>query len=377
MKKFFPLFMLVLLVAASACQQKNTYTINGTIANADSGMVYLIKPSAHTLDVIDSTIVKAGKFEFKAKTAAETELVALRYNAGQFFGQFFLEPASYNVTAYADSLDMQVTQITGSAVNDVFNAYLAEMYKMINTMKKYSADFRAASVIKNKDKQEEIKVNAEATQENFFVLTKNFVKEHSDSPVASFVVMSQLAQRLKYDELKATVEQLKGAAVENNPYYKQLTTMLEEVKAKEKAQDAVSEGKEAPDFTLNTPDGKEVSLKDFRGKYVLVDFWASWCGPCRGENPNVVKAYNKYKGKNFDILGVSLDKDKAKWEEAIKKDGLTWTQVSDLNAWESSVVKLYGVGAIPASFLIDPDGKIIAKDLRGEELDKKLDSLLK
>lgn len=133
----------------------------------------------------------------------------------------------------------------------------------------------------------------------------------------------------------------------------------------------------APDFELPTPEGKLVKLSDFRGKYVLVDFWASWCPPCREENPNVVKAYQQFKDKNFTVLGVSLDDSKNRWIQAIKTDNLTWTNVSDLKRWDGDVVALYKVDGIPTSFLIDPQGKIIAKNLRGKDLEEFLDQTLK
>ena len=134
---------------------------------------------------------------------------------------------------------------------------------------------------------------------------------------------------------------------------------------------------EAPDFTLPDPNGKMISLKSFRGKYVLVDFWASWCGPCRQENPTVVAAFNRFKDKNFTVLGVSLDDNKAKWLKAIQDDKLAWTHVSDLKQWESIVVSLYQFQGIPYNVLIDPDGKIIASELRGDDLEKMLASVLK
>jgi peroxiredoxin len=136
-------------------------------------------------------------------------------------------------------------------------------------------------------------------------------------------------------------------------------------------------GSMATEFTQNDQNGKPVKLSSFKGKYVLIDFWASWCRPCRQENPNVVAAYNKYKSKNFTVLGVSLDQDKNSWIQAIAADKLTWTHVSDLKYWSNEVAQLYRIQSIPANLLLDPTGKIIGKDLRGEELLQKLASILK
>ncbi|MEL7119736.1 MAG: TlpA disulfide reductase family protein, partial [Bacteroidota bacterium] len=128
----------------------------------------------------------------------------------------------------------------------------------------------------------------------------------------------------------------------------------------------------APDFSQNTPKGEAMKLSDLRGKVVLVDFWASWCGPCRRENPNVVRLYNQYKEQGFDILGVSLDRDKSRWLGAIEKDGLTWNHVSDLKGWQNAVAKMYNVSSIPQTLLIDQEGRILAKNLRGPALEQKL-----
>jgi peroxiredoxin len=136
-------------------------------------------------------------------------------------------------------------------------------------------------------------------------------------------------------------------------------------------------GADAPDIVLPDVNGKTVKLSDFKGKVVLVDFWASWCGPCRMENPNVVRMYNAYKDKGFEILGVSLDKDRNAWLEAIQKDGLRWTQVSDLKYWQSDAAKLYNVTGIPYTVLVGKDGKIIEKNLRGPALDAKLKEIFK
>ena len=141
------------------------------------------------------------------------------------------------------------------------------------------------------------------------------------------------------------------------------------------ADKVVALGAVAPDFTQNDVDGKPVSLSDYKGKYVLVEFWASWCSPCRAESPNLLKQYSAYKDKGFEILGVSVDSDKAKWVEAIKKDGLTWTQVSDLKGWESDARKVYGISGVPANFLVSPEGKIVGAHLTGEKLNKKLSEI--
>jgi peroxiredoxin len=136
-------------------------------------------------------------------------------------------------------------------------------------------------------------------------------------------------------------------------------------------------GKPALVFAQNNTEGQPVSLASLRGKYVLIDFWASWCGPCRAENPNVVKAYNRFKDKNFEIIGVSLDDKKDPWLQAIQKDGLPWIHVSDLKGWKNDVAVQYGVAAVPQNFLVDPNGIIVAKNLRGEELEKKLGEIIK
>ena len=136
-------------------------------------------------------------------------------------------------------------------------------------------------------------------------------------------------------------------------------------------------GYPATNFSQTDPNGKLISLSDFKGKYVLVDFWASWCGPCRGENPNVVKAYNKYKDKGFTVFGVSFDQNKEKWLQAVTADNLTWTHVSDLKGWGNEAGKIFGISSIPQNLLLDKEGKIVAKNLRGADLEAKLEELIK
>jgi len=216
----------------------------------------------------------------------------------------------------------------------------------------------------------EIRGRAAKIKEQEKVIQVQFIKENPNSPYS----------------LRAVTE-IAGPIVDANEIAPLFALLSPEIQQSEiglkfgkiiAAAKLTSVGAMAPDFTQNDVNGKPVSLKDFRGKYVLVDFWASWCGPCRAENPNVVKAYHKYQDKNFAILGVSLDRPGSKdaWLEAIKADGLLWTQVSDLKFWNNAVVKLYGIQSVPQNFLIDPSGKIVGRNLRGEALNAALEKVL-
>jgi thiol-disulfide isomerase/thioredoxin len=203
--------------------------------------------------------------------------------------------------------------------------------------------------------------------------------ENSSFPAYSLFLLGMSARSL----VKADFEKIMNETVQKFPTHAALAKLKTtyDKQQRERAEIAAGAssswiGKQAPAFTMNDMNDKPVSLSDFKGKYVLVDFWASWCGPCRMENPNVVKAYQKYKDKNFTILGVSLDKNKDKWVEAILADGLNWMHVSDLQFWNSQAVKVFHFDGIPYNVLIDPNGKIIAESLRGDALQAKLKELL-
>ena len=202
------------------------------------------------------------------------------------------------------------------------------------------------------------------------VILKGFVTAHPASYISLMVINLLGRQGAAPTEVESLYNSL-------DPSLKELE-IAKMIKKSIDGQKVTDVGSMAPDFSQPDVNGNQVKLSSFRGKYVLVDFWASWCGPCRAENPNVVKAYNKYKGKNFTVLGVSLDKPgaTADWQGAIKSDGLTWTQVSDLKFWKNEAAVLYLVQSIPANFLIDPNGKIVAKNLRGTDLEDKLAELL-
>ena len=204
--------------------------------------------------------------------------------------------------------------------------------------------------------------------DNLVAFAKDLAVKNPGSPVSAFLAANFMMDPAKSEDLKTTFEAF-TPAVKSSFFGKQLGEYLE-------AAAKTEIGAMAPDFSQPDVQGNPVQLSSLRGKVVLVDFWASWCGPCRVENPNIVAAYNKYKDKGFDILGVSLDDSSEDWIKAIGQDKLTWNHVGDMQGWQNAAAQLYGIRAIPASYLLDKEGKIIARDLRGEALDKKLSELL-
>ena len=198
-------------------------------------------------------------------------------------------------------------------------------------------------------------------------LQRQMVDLYSDQVFAPFIIFWEMKANLSLDELKAMRAKV-DPKLNDHPYTKQLDEFIRMAD--------FGVGSTMPDFTLQTPEGGEIEMKDFRGKYVLVDFWASWCGPCLREMPNVVKLYKECKGKNFEIFGVSLDNNKDAWVKAIEKNGMKWPQGSDLRGWSSEPAKLCNVSGIPFTVLLDPEGKVIAVNLRGEQLISKVKEVL-
>ena len=266
----------------------------------------------------------------------------------------------------ADAKDLNGTvKVEGSPESSLFQ----ELNKLVNDNRKKQTEleqrFNQAMQNGNEAEAEKIRQEYMAMQKE----TKNFLAQHPASIVSAFGTASLIDPTNDF-AFADSMANLYTKNIPNSKYTKNLNERLKPLRS-------TAIGQMAPDISLPTPKGEAQSLTSLRGKYVLIDFWASWCGPCRQENPNVVRMYNKYKGKGFEIFGVSLDQSKDKWLAAIEKDKLTWPHVSDLKGWESSAAQLYNVTAIPQTVLIDPEGKIIAKNLRGAELENKLASLLK
>ncbi|MCX6282278.1 MAG: TlpA disulfide reductase family protein [Bacteroidetes bacterium] len=362
MKKI-ALFLFVGAILASCAGHKDSYTISGKIIGIDSGTVYLQKFEVSDWVKIDSAKLEKGTFTFKGKIGLP-EMWFIT-DKSKLFLPVFIENARINIEVYLDSVDK--ANITGSATHDLFKKYQKQSDSLNKLMeacyKEYKTAKEANDTLKMKKADSVSDILDKAVKANVLA----FAKANPSSVVGPYLIMRS-AYQFDLPDLEES-----AAAFDTSL---NASTYVQTIKKRIDVLKAVQIGQVAPDFTMNDTTGKPFTLSSLKGKLLLVDFWASWCGPCRGENPNVVSAYKAYNKKGFDVLGVSFDKDHAKWVKAIKDDGLTWNHVSDLQGWGNAAGKIYGVMSIPANVLLDKDMKIIGRNLRGEDLTKKLTELL-
>lgn len=367
------LFTALFAGLVSCDSEQHQFTVIGEITGLPEGDIFLEEVAMDGLIVVDSAKSAAnGKFELSG-TAPEPAMYRLRFPQNRFV-LLSIKEGNLKVKGDWQQLESSYT-VSGSPSSE-------SLKQMMLVMRNHMSDLNRMQVVldslrRNGDSTK--LASATASVKDMNIQLTRYLETYADTtkslPNALFATQI-LSPQLQNPFLESFIAGL-DERFPNSKLAEAFKAKYEESKAAAvQNQNGLPVGIEAPEISLSTPDGKQVRLSSYRGKYVLVDFWASWCGPCRQENPNVVKAYNQFKGDKFAILGVSLDNDKDKWEKAIAQDGLTWTHISDLKGWQSIAARDYNVNGIPANFLVDPEGKIVATNLRGEELAGKLAEVL-
>jgi peroxiredoxin len=354
--------ILLLLPALVSAQPDKPFVINGYLKGLADGTTLILQNEELSTEPLAKAESKAGKFQLKG-TLKEPNIYNLSFSGSGQKCYMFVDALTMTLTGHKDSLS--TAKLKGSPSNEEFQVFQKQFNPVLTQLGV------TAQKINNGEPDPDGSLRKSYMQASTQLndLTDAYVKAHPNSYVSplAILVSGQVTQDpLKMEErYNALTTDVRGGA-----YGRMLSNMIDEGKI-----GAV--GTQAIEFTQNDTNGTPVTLASFRGKYVLVDFWASWCGPCRKENPNVVDAYNTYSSKNFTVLGVSLDRAREPWLQAIKDDGLTWTHVSDLKYWSNAVAAKYHIQQIPQNLLLDPTGKIIGKNLRGPALQAKLQELLK
>jgi len=327
--------------------------------------------------ILDSAIVTDGHFQFKGLAPEPVQAQLLLDHTGEGLKTTLARQKSDVLDFYIESGKMTLVgqdsvktakMSSPTEINAQYQDYQQQSAAFNEAMKMLNTDFAAVSEEKRKDKsfRAGLDARAKAANEEKNILLGKYISGHPNGYFSLQALTDLGGDEPNIAQTEPLFNKL-SVSLRNSKEGKDFANRLQAAKV-------VAVGKIAPGFSQNDVNGNPVTLSGFRGNYVLLDFWASWCAPCRKENPNLLKAYHTYKDKNFRVLGVSLDGEgkKAEWLAAIKADGLEWTQVSDLRSFDNAAAKQYGVNAIPQNFLIDPDGKIVAKNLVGGELNRKL-----
>ena len=374
MKKFYVFIALAIL--AVSCKKEHTTTISGTVTGIPDGEYVYLKnniPSTLQLSSIDSAVIKNGRFAFTLNTNELTENY-LQFGDHKKLISFISEEG--NIVVNFDSQDLSKNTVGGTYNNDKYQEYSTEANVYINQIKEFERNNQKklieAQTQNNTSLLQTINAENKKLQESYNNYNTTFVSTNKMAYV-SLLLLDRLTKQGVYTFAEAkNIFNDFSADLKNSPLGKQMHDYL----YPEIAKVDTSIGAKFPNYMAPSPNGENISIYNNLGKITIVDIWASWCQPCRAENPNLVKLYNEFNSKGLQIIGISLDKNKDSWEKAIIKDKLTWPQLSNLKQWDEPIVKKLSIQEIPAMFLIDSEGKIIGKNLKYNELKEKLTELL-